>query len=350
MITSINYNCLSTGIGSVPLLDAKFSCELINKYFLDIPFWPQLPKRDTKENMYLMFSEHLPGVKFNDGRMYIDSSMTEEQETFYIKVLENPEIQFPVSKEYSNGLFEFIRTTVYQKRFHSVKGHVTGPFSFGLQINDEDGKPIVYNDILMDIIVKNISGIIRWQERLLEKISDRTVVFLDEPYLSLLGSACIAIEANKIISMINEIVSVAKGKIGVHCCGNTDWSLLLKSKIDIISFDSYNYDDNFIIYKREIFDFLMRGGSIAWGIVPTDSIHLTKETIDSLFEKFSRTIQRLSDSIQLSVNTILQSSIITPACGFGTRDDITTIKAFKLTKNLSTKIREHYRLGDNNSV
>ena len=29
--------------------------------------------------------------------------------------------------------------------------------------------------------------------------------------------------------------------LGMHCCGNTDWSLLLNAPIDILSFDSYGY-------------------------------------------------------------------------------------------------------------
>ena len=63
--------CLPTGIGSLPHAEVEEACELILQTLSQIPFWPQLPKKGNKENMYWQYSENLPGVTFEEDRMFI---------------------------------------------------------------------------------------------------------------------------------------------------------------------------------------------------------------------------------------------------------------------------------------
>lgn len=64
---------LATGIGSLPHTDAEEAVDLVLKYCPQVPFWPQLPRRDAREGMIAQFSEGLPclelaaqGVVFNE--------------------------------------------------------------------------------------------------------------------------------------------------------------------------------------------------------------------------------------------------------------------------------------------
>ncbi|GAH14871.1 unnamed protein product, partial [marine sediment metagenome] len=54
--------------------------------------------------------------------------------------------------------------------------------------------------------------------------------------------------------------------------------MLLSTKIDILSFDAYNYAQSLSLYPSEVKSFLDRKGNIAWGIVPNDELLLAKET------------------------------------------------------------------------
>ena len=74
------------------------------------------------------------------------------------------------------------------------------------------------------------------------------------------------------------------GITGIHCCGNADWPLLFRTGVDIVSFDASSYLDKVLLYPRRDQGILHRGGSLAWGIVPTTGF-TGKETADSLIDQ-----------------------------------------------------------------
>ena len=59
---------LATGIGSLPHHNVDAALDLIFQYIPNIPFWPQLPKRDIREGMVAQFSENLPFLKIESSR------------------------------------------------------------------------------------------------------------------------------------------------------------------------------------------------------------------------------------------------------------------------------------------
>ena len=59
-------NCRATGIGSTPHTDPATAVDFVLETFSDIPHWPQLPRRVFRENMYVQYSEHVPGVLIDD--------------------------------------------------------------------------------------------------------------------------------------------------------------------------------------------------------------------------------------------------------------------------------------------
>ena len=99
------------------------------------------------------------------------------------------------------------------------------------------------------------------------------IMFLDEPYLSAFGSAYTPINRDEVVGGLNEITQGIKSAnvlTGVHCCGNTDWSIFTEvPNIDIISFDAFGFLEKFVLYADNLGNFLKRGGVICWGIVPT---------------------------------------------------------------------------------
>ena len=99
-------------IGSMPHVDPSVAWDLTLKNFPQIPTWPQLPQRDTLENMYIQFSERFPGVMVEPGnnRIYVDreSDLDPGLEQLYMAYLENDLSFGAVSPDYAAGLYTFL--------------------------------------------------------------------------------------------------------------------------------------------------------------------------------------------------------------------------------------------------
>jgi len=333
-------NCKTTGIGSVPFTDVKKGMELVKT--LDIPFWPQFPQIDTREGMYLQFSEGLPGLKIEKDKVFVDSEDFEKNaEKFFELVVSDDLGKLKLSKKYSKGFYELLRS---KQKFDFVKGQITGPISFGLQVCDQNKKPILYNELMMDALVKNLLAKAKFQVQELNKMSNNLIMFIDEPFMSAFGSAMISLSREQVISYLNEILNNLDCIKGIHCCSNTDWSVLLDANIEIISFDAYEYFDKLLIYTDKLKKFLNDGKILAWGIVPTNKSDLNKETADKLVEKLELQVKELSKKTNIKAEQIFKQSLITPSCGTGSLEENDAIKVFDLTKAVSLKIREKYSL------
>ena len=166
------------------------------------------------------------------------------------------------------------------------------------------------------------------------------IIFADEPYLTSFGSAFMNISRKRAISALNEVYDTVQshgGLTGTHCCGNTDWAMLMESKVDIVSFDAYEFMDKYLMYWREIKVFLDRGGYLAWGIVPT-SPKITGVSLNDLVKKLEEGIQFLVNK-GLSKTLIKERSIITPSCGTGTLTIDEAERVMSLTNELSMAMK-----------
>jgi methionine synthase II (cobalamin-independent) len=350
-VPNIEFGCRPLLIGSMPHKDPEESCKLVNRYLKDFPVWPQLPFRSFLENMYTQFSEGFPGVMIEGtgdkepetkSRLFIDQNqnLNISLEKIYDAYLKNRFNDFPIHKDYAAGLYYFLQSVFSTAT--AVKGQVTGPVSWGLFVTDKENKPIIYDDILADSAAKLLRLKAEWQEQELKKINEHTIIFIDEPYMSSIGSAFVSLSNEKILALLEEVLNGIHGLKGIHCCGNMDWSVLFRTTTDIISFDTYNYAESFTLYKDDILRFINKLGTIAWGIVPCIPDLLIKETVSSLRDRLFEAMAIINRQ-GIPFRQIIRQSIITPSCGLatlGTND--AAEEALRLLSGLSDNIRQKY--------
>jgi hypothetical protein len=295
--------------------------------------------------MYAQFSYLLPGLIVDEEkkRVFVDTSKGKDTdiESFINQIFSENLDFFTYDKEYFHGLHEFLGMDLDLKDILMMKGQITGPISLGFQVTDENKKPIYYNDIYRDMAVKNLKMMAEWQDRALKKICESTMIFLDEPYLSMIGSAFVSIDRNQAVEQMNEVLSGIEGIKAIHCCGNTDWGLVLETDIQVLNFDAYEYAESILLYPDKVIEFVENGGILAWGIVPTNEEALGRENVDTLSSKLEKDMKTLAEK-GISLDDILRSSIFTPSCGLGPSTVECAERAFPLLRELSLKIKEKH--------
>jgi methionine synthase II (cobalamin-independent) len=329
----------SLAAGSLPHTDPEAALELALRT-LDIPAWPQLPQRAFVENMYVQFSERFPGVVIEGERIYVDRErdLDRDLEQLYVAYLTDDVDSAAISPQYAAGLYRFLESDTDMSP--GVKGQVTGPVSWGLMVVERNRKPILYDDVLAEAVGQHLRLKASWMEAQLRTLSPETIVLVDEPYMSSFGSAFVSLSRGQVVALMEEVFAGIEGLRGVHCCGNTDWSLLLSTTVDILSLDAYSYAEELALYHEEVGAFLERGGSIAWGIVPASDQAL-EETVESLVERFHAALHLLTEK-GLHRDDLLQSALIMPSCGCGSLPVETAERVLDLTGQVSKALQARY--------
>jgi hypothetical protein len=349
----------ATLIGSMPHRDRHRAIELILREMTEIPVWPQLPAY-PQEQMMLQYLEGLPGLRTVEHRTFMATNgpqFDHEMLAFYEECLavEAGEQQlktsrFSMGEETARTLLQFIDMLPRAlPRCKAVKGQVVGPFTLLSGLTDQDRRALLYDERMKDLVGKHLSLKARWQIELLRPLGRPIIIFLDEPALAGYGSsAFISISAEYVSSLLSEVIAAIQGAgalAGIHVCANTDWLLALESKVDIINFDAYAYFERFALYKDAFTAFLNRGGTMAWGMVPTTEPQaIQQETAESLAHRWMTQVQSLLEP-QAPIERVLAQSMFTPACGCGSLSEALAERVVSLTRSLSEIMQQRLKGG-----
>jgi methionine synthase II (cobalamin-independent) len=330
----------------------------------EIPAWVQFPRRVFHENMMVQFTEGMPALVQDEDEERITFDTTspdfvDQLTDFYTRYLAATEDgdhdaldSFGLSPQYAAGSAEFIAQLPAQTMPQvALKGQVTGPFTLGANLLDQDRRCAYYDDQLRDVIVKTVVLKAVWQITQLSAFGPRVMIFLDEPALLGFGSQTfITVSREDIIGDLNEVAAAIHaqgGLAGVHCEANTDWSLLMETDLDILDFDAYDHMQAITLYPAELRAFLERGGSLGWGIVPTlDKEAAATETVPSLLARFDEGVERLVRK-GFDRELLLRRALITPSCGAGgVLTEPLAERVLSLLRQLSTTLRSQHGFAD----
>lgn len=332
-----------TGIGSMPHADIERACSIILNDCPDIPYCPQFSHIDPRESMFLQCTEHLPCLKADteNKKVLYDTSVDRDAALaeFYERMAGEDYDHFRISPSYSRGFDAMLKASKSHGNTF-IKSQIIGPITFLSSVIGADNKALIYDPTLADATLIGLGMKGLWQAREIKRTGKVPIVFYDEPYLSSLGSAYMPMDKDKAATIIDNLVEYIKERdsilVGMHCCGNTDWDMLLRTQIDILSFDSFGFSEYFVLYADSIKEFLDRQGILAFGAVPT-SEYTAGMTEEELYEKLDKTLDALERK-GLDRAVLRERCLVTPACGMGLLPEKDADEVSRLTMAVADKL------------
>lgn len=335
-------NLLTTAMAVMPHRDVDRAMEAA--FSLDVPFWPQLPLLNYYEDMYVQASEHFPGIILN----LEDRTLRFSTERFVLELEEvlarfdEPEF-FDISPTYSVVYHRFLQSDLAGRP--AIRGQLEGPISFGLNVHDQNNRPILFDDTVRPFMLDFMARRVNVQLKRLKEINPNAFMFVDEPGLQFIFSGMSGYNNLLARDDMESFFAQIERPRGVHLCGNPDWDFLLGLDLDVLSLDMHSNGERFVSYTGSIRKFLDRGGILIWGMVPTNFEPFEKETTESLERRLVELWQTL-DRKGIDLEYLLSRSMLSPAtCCLVNPDGTATVeKAFATTQQLSGRLRERFRL------
>jgi hypothetical protein len=335
-------NLLTTAMAVMPHTDAKAALE--TAFTLDIPFWPQLPRLNYYEDMYVQASEHFPGIVLDVEKQTLSFSMDKFMAEFEASMacFDDP-AYFDISPDYSEVYHRFLDMDL--SVYPAIRGQLEGPVSFGLNVLDQNKRPILFDDTIRPFMFEFMAKRINVQLTRLKKRNPNAFMFVDEPGLQFIFSALSGYDSALAKTDLDAFFASIERPRGIHLCGNPDWDFLLGLDLDVLSLDIYANGEIFVAYFEGIKRFLERGGVIIWGIVPTNFEPFAKESIIAL-ESNLVTLWRQLEKKGIDTDWLLSKSLLSPAtCCLVNQDKEKTVDdAFKMVAELSLRLRERFQL------
>ncbi len=297
-------------MGIMPHRDIEKALQLV--LGLDIPFWPQLPKVSLYEDMYVQASQNFPGIAidFDNKRLSFHTTRFEQELEEYLPKMDIPET-FILTREYSVVYHQFLSKEL--QSYRAIRGQLIGPVSFGFKVLDENLKPIIYNDEVRTILFDFIQKKVNFQYHELRQNNHRAFVWMDEPGLGTAFSALSGYNDQQAKEDYHSFLEGLEGPKGLHLCANVNLPYLLELGVEILSFDAYQFEFMPKEYASAVADFIKGGGIICWGIVPTESTLLSRETPEKLAGQLSGYWEVVSQNTGLPLRQIAEQALIAPA-------------------------------------
>jgi hypothetical protein len=252
---------------------------------------------------------------------------------------------FAITPAFSAGIGALERTLASGPKRQWVKVQTTGPLTIGLSVVDQNKRAVYYNEILRDVLVKAAIAKCRWQIKRFSHLADGIICFVDEPILSAFGSSTyVSVVRDDVVAILAELSAAihAEGALcGVHCCGNTEWPILMDAGVDIVNFDAFGFGESITLYPEQVKRHLEAGNYLAWGLVPT-SEKAAEQTVGSLVRHFDGLVARFADR-GIDGGLLSSRSLLTPSCGTGSLERELAERVFDLLRDTRAALASRHQ-------
>lgn len=291
-------------VGSLPHIDPHAAAAAVLELTPELAAAPQLPQRTPFEGMLAQVALGMPGVTVE-----ADGSITVGRRFGPV------DRGAPLDVDAWGGTLAFLDACAAQDRKAPIKLQVTGPITFGLALLAAGGAKTAKTSKAFAVAAATVDARIRALVDLARHRVPKAPILLvlDEPWLIATDEPDFPVPLEHTIDMLSSALASATASgasvTGIHCCGPTDWTLVLHAGPDLVSLPA---SPHLMQDAASLAVFLERGGWIAWGVVPTDRPLGTRS--DPYWRQLNEVWADLTRGGCDPV-AIRTSALLTPTCG-----------------------------------
>ena len=326
--------CATTGIGSLPHTQQELALQMALQ--VDVPYLPQLPAGNPSEYMIPSALDGLPGLTLDaDGMCSIDLAAWQAQkEQFGLSIevaLQSGDLTaFEPSVQACRSWKPFL-WEVEARKLAFAKVQLAGPGTVRWVAKTNEGAPVSEHHLLDQQIFRLLLAKALAMAKAVRKAGATPILFLDEPGMFAFNRTnprhLLLLQELKLLAMA---VQREGALVGVHCCSNTEWGLLLDLGLDLLSIDVRLSLDAVLEERVAFRRFLSTGATLSLGVVPTDmkSAFEVGELVDSVEASLRATLPRGTPFAAVASRMPL-----TPACGLAMRSVLDAERTFEQVRD-----------------
>jgi hypothetical protein len=286
---------------------------------VDIPYLPQLPRRDPAELLVPMALDGLPGLRWDAaGRCTVMLKEWRREAKAFEKrldrALQKGELGSFEPQAGSCSAWKPFLTELEQREVRLAKAQLCGPITCVWELHLDDGRKATEEAGLVEHVHRLVLARALAMVRAMAETDAAPILFFDEPGL-------VALEPRhpQHLRRLQELHGAVEALIkenarpGLHCCGNTKWPALLGLGLSYLSIDARLSLDAVLEDSRGFERFLVDGGRLALGVVPTGPGSEPEQAAD-LAKGVLASLARSAPG-----EKVLGQCLVTPVCGLALR-------------------------------
>ena len=324
--TMADFRGTPTSIGSLPHTDVDEAVRTILDLCPELPAAPQLPRRAASEGMLAQVAIGIDGVAIDDGGALVVARP---------RAVAAGDPSTPIDVAAWATTLAFLDAVA--GRITPIKVQVVGPVTLGLAL--------LHAGVAPPLAFRTAAASVDRHVRALATIAGSSapdaplVMVLDEPGLVGLMGADFPLEMADTIDLLSGGLAAASAArpgviAGIHCCGPTDWSVVIDAGPDLLSLP---IDASATLDGAGLGVFFERGGHVAWGAVPTDRPLGERDDVHwrALSEVWCDLSRAGTDPLMLR-----DRSLITPACGLANHTPAQVTRIFGLVRHMAERVED----------
>lgn len=300
--------------GGLPHTNPGVVAQFICQYLPQTPAWPLPPPRTLADTPFALAAQGLPGLQIDveRDRLTVEQETLEREANRVSLAYLRSEVQFAALSGLAVTMLEELlrRLNTEERQPLVLKYETIGPVSLSMALTDDHERPLAYDPAWREVLLQLCSLRVWWHHQQVQGYASHRLAMIEEPFLDALSTPLCPLTWEEGLDLLSRFLADLPARCGLFLSGHVRWSELLRLPVDVIGFHVVEQIDPLLHNAAELAEFLIDGGCLAWGIIPTEPRLLSSIQAAELCDQVLQVMQRVAVAIGLPVTLVQQQSFL----------------------------------------